>query len=94
MVHRFVVFGLSVVAIALALGGYTVAQDTGAPGAEGTPAALGCATPVRDADGTPDASAMPDTGTLPAGIRTLTPPRPRGSCSPSSFSISAIPRPS
>ena len=70
MVHRFVLFGLSVAAITLALGGYAVAQDTGTPGAEGTPgtpAALGCATPVSDADGTPDASSTPDTGTVPCG---------------------------
>ena len=69
MIRRFVLFGLSIGAIALALGGYAVAQDTATPGAEGTPVDLLCATPVSETNGEPDSAATPGAtaGDLPCG---------------------------
>lgn len=78
--HRsFVLFGLIVAAIALALGGYTVAQEAATPAAEGGETELLCATPLAGSpaaaiEGTPVAVATaPETAATPGGVEPGTP---------------------
>ena len=67
MVRKLTPFGLVIAAIAFALGGYAVAQDTTTPGAEGTPADLFCATPMSGDEGTPETAATPAVAEPSAG---------------------------
>jgi len=78
--HRpFVLFGLIVAALALALGGYTVAQEAATPAAEGAASDLLCATPLVGSpaaaiEGTPVAVATaPETAATPGGVEPGTP---------------------
>jgi hypothetical protein len=101
IVRRFVLFGLSIAAIAIALGGYAMAQDTATPGAEGTPVDLLCATPVSDAAGQGEQMAVvvtaPETAATPGGAERgspvgLFPAAPRTPLQPQSPRVPAPPK--
>ena len=81
MYRRFMLFGLALAAIVLAVSGYAVAQDTTtSPEAAGTP----CATPIGGDMGTPVAAATP------AGSEAATPASPEACATPGATTAEAV----
>ncbi|MDP9356051.1 MAG: cupredoxin domain-containing protein [Chloroflexota bacterium] len=73
--HRLVaVLAVFAVALGVAVGGYTVAQDLATPAMDATPSDALCATPVDEAAGTPATVATaPITAATPGGVQAGTP---------------------
>ncbi|MDP9354409.1 MAG: cupredoxin domain-containing protein [Chloroflexota bacterium] len=73
--HRFVVvLAVFAVALGVAVGGYTMAQDLATPATDATPSDALCATPVDEAAGTPVATvSAPITAATPGGVEAGTP---------------------